>query len=298
MEILYSGIYSEQRILNNIMENNMAIPFAQQKLEKMIIFGLINNNNCEQLTVLSTIPVSRYPKYKKIFINEKELKNGKLQIKYIKFINLPVIKQISELVSTFYNILTWKAINKEKVVIIYGTNPIKTIPFIMCRKLKKYKIVPIVTEIDKLRNFKENGILSKIKKNIFIMLSTLVQNSFDGYILICESMNELINHKKKPYCVVEGMICEEKKENDIVKYKDRENIIMYAGTLNRKYGIDYLVEAFESINNKTYSLVIYGDGDYKDELIKKTKLNCNIVYRRSCFKRGDIRARKKSKDSC
>ena len=284
MKILYSGIYSDEKIIDKIMKSNIAIPFAQQKLEKMIISGLINNDDCEQLTVLSTIPVVRYPKYNKILINEKNYIEGKLKIKYVKFINLPVIKQISELFSILFNVLKWKEKAENKIILIYGTNPIKTIPFIMFRRLKKYKIVPIVTEIDKLRKFNEDTFLSKAKRKIFVMLSTLVQNSFDGYILICEAMNELINHDKKPYCVMEGMILDKKDKDDILRYKDRENIVMYAGTLDKKYGIDTLVQAFERINNPKYNLYIYGDGDYKEELVKKAKMNSNIKYRRNYSK--------------
>ena len=83
---------------------------------------------------------------------------------------------------------------------------------------------------------------------------------------------------------MEGMILDKKDTDDILSYKDRENIVMYAGTLDKKYGIDTLVQAFERINNPKYNLYIYGDGDYKEELVKKAKMNSNIKYRRNCSK--------------
>ena len=279
MKILYSGIYCEDRVAEKIQHGNGGIyPFAQQKLEKLILNGIKKNKKNECITVLSTRPVVRYPKYKKVLVRKSCATEEMINIRYLSFINLPILKQLTVFISMLKNILNWCKENKKdkKTVIIYGTNPLNIIPFILLRKIKKYKIVSIVSEIDKLRLFENGSFLLKLKKHIYIWLSNTVQDSLDGYILLCKNMNELINKRKKPYIVMEGMIEENFSYN--TDYTKKNDVIMYAGTLNKKYGISKLVDAFDKIGKSNYKLVIYGNGDYKEELLKKCAKNSNIIY--------------------
>lgn len=280
MKILYKGIFCEEEIVKKVLETNNYFPFAQQKLEKAIINGIEKNGCGNNINVLSTIPVLRYPKYKKIVINKKnQMKNG-INIIYTHFVNLPIFKQITVFCSNAIQAIKWSWKNrkdKNKYVIIYGTNPLNTIPFLLLKKMCKYKVIPIVSEIDKLRILDNRNVIHKIKNYIFMKLSSMVQNSFDGYILICKQMNEIINKKNKPYLVIEGMIESNLVQKDII-YKDKENIIMYAGSLHKKYGISKLVDAFDNIKDTEYKLIIYGDGDYKEKLIERCKINKRIIY--------------------
>lgn len=284
MKILYNGIYCDKNIFSEIINKSKgAIPFAQYKVENLIIEGIKNNRENIDISILSTLPIPRYPKYKKIFINNKIDKKNSFKLIYLKFINFPVFKQITVMFSIIYNTIKWSFINndkkEEKYVLIYGTNPVNVLPLVLLRKICKYKIITIVSEIDSLRNLKDDTIVSKIKSKIFVMVSKFLENSFDAYILMSRYMNERINKKNNPSIVIEGMIDENIKNIDFIPYKDRNKHIVYAGSLNKKYGIDKLVEAFNRIENMDYKLLIYGDGDYKEKLIDICKNSKNIIYK-------------------
>ncbi|WRK53689.1 hypothetical protein SD457_00660 [Coprobacillaceae bacterium CR2/5/TPMF4] len=53
---------------------------------------------------------------------------------------------------------------------------------------------------------------------------------------------------------------------------------MYTGTLAKIYGIEYLVKGFIKAKVLNSELHIYGDGDFKNELIDLCKKNSNIKY--------------------
>lgn len=53
---------------------------------------------------------------------------------------------------------------------------------------------------------------------------------------------------------------------------------MYSGTLQIKYGIIQLLEAFNFIKDEDYSLLICGDGEAKEEVIKACKIDKRIIY--------------------
>ena len=88
-----------------------------------------------------------------------------------------------------------------------------------------------------------------------------------------------ITHKKKPYIIVEGMVDINMKNRGIYKQKKySKKICMYTGILDSKYGIEILVKGFNKANIPNSELHIYGNGDFKNELLKLSKKNKNIKY--------------------
>jgi len=280
VKILYCGIITQPQIFNDIFEITKSMPFAQQKLEEMIIDGFVENGISDDIEILSTMPVQRYPHYPKAIINKKVGNNFGVKTTYLGFVNLPIIKQFSVFVSNLSQMSKWARRNKkqEKTILIYGTNPLNTIPAMIVRLFTKTKITAYVTEIDSLRVFKNNNIIDKIKKAMFVSFSKITENHFDSYILIAEQMKERINKKQKPTCVIEGMV---KLKTEIINDNNsaKDKSIMYAGSLHKKYGISKLVDGFMQAKLVDYKLIIYGDGDYKPELEKIASDNPHIEYR-------------------
>jgi len=58
----------------------------------------------------------------------------------------------------------------------------------------------------------------------------------------------------------------------------KENLIVSAGRLLPGKGFQYLIKAFNLVNNKNWRLYIVGDGLYKKELIKLAHNNQNIIF--------------------
>lgn len=273
-------------MFEDIFNKTKSMPFAQQKLEQMIVDGFSKNEIKKDVEILSVRPLPRYPHYKKILIKKEFGQISGIKVKYLGFLNLPIIKQFSVFFGNLFSIAKWSKKNKneKRVVLMYGTNPLNSIPVFFVRLFCKIKAIAYVTEIDSLRNFNQDNLIGKIKKSIFINTSKCVENAYDGYILISKYMSEKINSKNKPSIVIEGMVNlnqnnYDDNQNEQQNADVKQKTVMYAGSLQKIYGIKTLVEAFIKAKIADCNLIIYGDGDYKKELIEISNSNKNIIYR-------------------
>jgi glycosyltransferase involved in cell wall biosynthesis len=76
-----------------------------------------------------------------------------------------------------------------------------------------------------------------------------------------------LNIADKPYVIIEGFADGQSPiKEKIFKKKNGKRIVMYAGTLNRRYGIGNLIESFAYIKNDCYELWLCGSGDYDSDI--------------------------------
>ena len=100
----------------------------------------------------------------------------------------------------------------------------------------------------------------------------------NGFILLTEQMNEVINLNKMPYVVIEG--CSDSKMNDLKNVeKNKKRIVLYSGKLSEKFGIKLLIEALKKIKQDDVELWIYGDGEAKDYVKEEAQKSNKIIYK-------------------
>lgn len=97
----------------------------------------------------------------------------------------------------------------------------------------------------------------------------------DKYIVLTESMKKDLNTEN--YLVMEGIAPKFKEFSYVSRDK---KIVLYAGTLNKRYGIMDLIEAFEiaSEKNTDLELHIYGYGDSVTAINEACSKNPSIKY--------------------
>lgn len=88
-------------------------------------------------------------------------------------------------------------------------------------------------------------------------------------------MNELVNLRKRPYIVMEGLVDSTMIEMKSVEKTLQKNII-YAGGIYERYGVKDLIDAFMRIEDESIQLSIYGHGDLK-EYLKECSIKDNRV---------------------
>lgn len=87
--------------------------------------------------------------------------------------------------------------------------------------------------------------------------------NFDGYVLLTEQMNAVVNPHQKPYMVMEGLCSPNIDYKKIQKHIPR--IVMYTGSLWKKdAGIEYFIEGFIQANIENCELHFYGTGELVD----------------------------------
>lgn len=102
-------------------------------------------------------------------------------------------------------------------------------------------------------------------------------HGFDKYVLLTEAMNPLVNPKKKPYIIMEG-IC----SNNVPRYipaECREKTVVYSGSLWKdNAGIEYLVRGFLKAKLDGYRLLLYGTGELVPWIEEIGQKHSNVRY--------------------
>lgn len=90
-----------------------------------------------------------------------------------------------------------------------------------------------------------------------------------AYVLLTEQMKERVVSGRKKAIVLEGHIDHNaaRTEEDAADARDpSQRIVLYAGSLHRRYGIADLVDAFRACHKQGEVLHIYGTGDYAEKI--------------------------------
>lgn len=97
----------------------------------------------------------------------------------------------------------------------------------------------------------------------------------DGFVLFAEPMLEKINIGDSKYTVIEGVASIEDLDASPV---DKENFIMYAGTLHKNIGIENIISSLDYMDDAEIKLKIYGTGELEKYIKEKAGENSRIVF--------------------
>lgn len=277
MQIIYVSSACNPENINEINKTAInKLEISGIKFHNLLMRGLAENGiNVESIIGL---PISNNTNKKKVW---KKKIDKKENIKYtqVGFINLPILKQLTTAINIFFAFL--KSTKKEKdVYTIIDATYISVLPFILlANKFVHTKMIAIVADIyDYMANVdNNNGKANKLKQR----LRNKNQKRYlkmDGFILLTEQMNEVINLNKKPYVVIEG--CSDSMMNNVNSVeKNEKRIILYSGKLSEKFGIKLLIEGFKKLKQEDVELWIYGDGEAKEYVSTEAQNNKNIIYK-------------------
>lgn len=279
MKVLYISRAIPEDYLNEINRNKNASVFPQQTFDFSFAKSLSTNY---EVSAYSLSPLKSFPKSKKIFITSKKILYENMIINIIPTINIKILKQIINSIIIFFITLKFIIINRNKdSIIIVGFPALEMmIPIIATKIYKKQKRILVVPDLpDLLVNYTSN----QTKKRISCInrVNYKYIEKMDGYVLLTKYMNEALNKKNRPYIVIEGLIDTSKmisfsnsKHND----QDDNHTILYAGSLNEKFGVKSLVEALDHIQTKNIKIQLYGNGDYTEKIKSLALGDSRIEY--------------------
>lgn len=173
---------------------------------------------------------------------------------------------------------------KPDVVIASSTYPLDTYPAQKIAKLAKAKYIHEVHDMWPITLIEIGGMS---KYHPFVMLMQLAENSFCKHCdyvvsLPCTAKDYFVQHGLRPdkFKVVMNGIVKEEWDNPVAipvehealltsLHKDGKFIICFFGSITKSYAIDYLLEAVSQLSNPSIAIVIVGDGNQKEELVKR-----------------------------
>lgn len=263
MKFLFIGNlldYDKKRIVSGrSIPQNQSLNFQMNFIDGLIDNVGANNVEVVALPLFGSFLISKssfyynYSKYK--------YRNSFFYIPF--FLNIPIIKWLFWVSFIIRKIkITQQGSYGEALnLILYSSeNGFLFYPLIFQRK-KNFTISIIITDLPYKLNCKLNkkdfhGLYFGIQKKLF--------STFNKYILITEQINELIEKPIKDYVVIDGFILN-KKQNSLDN--DRPiNTIIYAGTLDPKYGINDIITLSNMFDKGKIDFLIFGHTESKELL--------------------------------
>ena len=237
----------------------------------------MHQDSCS-IETLSSIPVTTATHSKRIWrVPSVMVKNVKYH--FVSTLNFPVIKNILVFIIGFFKTLLWafRGGRQDKVIICDVLNvSISTAALIAC-KMVGIKTIAIVTDLPNLMLCSEKN--RGFQRRVLNKITTMLMLNYDGYILLTEQMNQVVNGRSRPYLIMEGLVdADMVATENRLKEKASEKIVVYAGGIYEKYGVKKLIDAFMRLSGDDLRLHICGYGEMVVNMPKYAKADPRIVY--------------------
>ena len=252
---VYDGLFEDKRYKSSE---------AVQKYHRIMAEGFALNG--QEVISLGVVPANRNVRKKIISLPSGEL-NG-VKYKHIKTINLPIIKQLLNAINVYFNILK-QGKKKNSFVICDGLSYLASKAAVLACRLKKIKSVVIITDLPEFLVGPDKRAVKRYKR---------LFDKFLAYVVLTEKMAVRLGYMDKPYVVLEGQV-DSREEREIPRQKQyNKKVVMYAGIVQKLYGLKILTEGFIKADLDNYELHIYGNGDYAQDLDKISKIHKNVKH--------------------
>ena len=220
-----------------------------------------------------------FPKFKKFRIFGESYSIGSIPCKSISYTNIPLVKQITQMISYFEHIK--KTSDSFDIIVIYELTSRQLLPVVFAgRKSKKVVIVPDLPEF-----MSENrNPLYLFAKKIDRCIIDWALKRMDGLVLLSPYMKERLHVGEKPWIVIEGLFS----PKDVIKDSNKleKKIVLYTGKIEKWFGIEDLLEAFTQIHGDQYQLWLCGPGDI--EMVNKYSSKDNRIIYKGCLTHKDV----------
>lgn len=204
-------------------------------------------------------------------------------IDHLGFPNLPVARQLWLAIGFAWQALRWRLANRgaDRRILIADAAYITALPGVLAALGGNVTRLAIFADIYSYMGEVRDA--SNRAGPLHRALRALAKASYarlDGFVLLTEAMNQVVNPGGKPHIVMEGLV-DRAMADDTHRpaVKAEHPTVLYAGALRREYGLADLVGAFRGLPEPDARLVIYGGGDYASEIERAARADDRIEYR-------------------
>lgn len=266
MNIIYASVQCSERKFNELFEHASIKPGQQiQRYNRLLAEGLAMQENMK-VTAVTAPPLIRGSYKKRFLLAAKENING-IDYVYLPILNIHRVADLFTVVTSFFICLFYGIKKKESRYIFDILCAPVALGALLASKLLHKECTGIVTDLPDL--------VYQNKDKVYHTTSSFIIKHCTSYIFLTKQMNDIMNPYKKPFTIIEGIAEGMLSEKADLGHDNDMKVCMYTGTLDRKYGIEILLKAFIKANIDGTELHIYGDGNYKDEVIKMAeKYHC------------------------
>lgn len=271
----------ESTILNN---SKSGVQNAANKFQWGIVNGLDGIENVH-FKIVNSLYVGSYPKrYKELRVPSFEFSHsGRAKDINVGFTNLTLWKNFSRYTGIKKQVDKWaKEDNGEqKVVLAYAmTSPFVEVLDYIKRKYPHIICCLVVPDLPEFMNASSmESKFYKIAKKLQIKHFKRNLKNVDCYVFLTKFMKEWFDWDVR-YTVVEGI--SSKTREDLInpnQINEKRKSILYAGMIEEKYGVVDLVKAFMQIDDKEWTLELFGGGSSVEKIKEMSKKDDRVHLR-------------------
>jgi len=237
-------------------------------------------NDCSLFDVhcFTIYPVASFPKDRSIYYTGKKISliEGLYSIR-VGFLNLPLIKQLSQAVMLYS--VSNKLLNQNPNATIFTYNMFPQVGIPAWYLRKKYSHSTLITlladpPIDDMTN---RRIVNKLLFALFFKITRMLISKVDKLIVLNIKASK-IYAPKVPSLLMEGGVSEDANTLAHVPMANRKMVVVFSGRLIEYNGVIELIKAMDLISIDDVQLHIYGDGPLKEKVVFYTQKTHRIKY--------------------
>lgn len=269
MKIVYSSAACSRRRFRELFPVSRTMPGQQvQKYHRLMLEGLVRNG--ATVIGLSGPPVTRSNQKATIIRGSTDEENG-VRYEHLPVVNIPFLKNLIVFFASFWRTMRHLRDDAEASVVCDVLNFSVSLGALLAAKILRRSNVAIVTDLPTLVSQRPNRLIA--------WLTGVAMSHYDGYVFLTEEMNSVVNRRHVPYVVIEGQvdITMDSRFNDLER-KNPAFVCLYAGGLDRRYGVEILVRGFLQTTYAQAELHIYGRGDFEEDLLAVEKIDRRVKF--------------------
>lgn len=269
MKVVYASSACSRRRFLELFPVWETMPGQQvQKYHRMMLEGIVRN--AVPVVALTGLPITRSNHPARLVWGSADEENG-VRYEYLPIVNIPVVKNLVVLFASFARTRRYLGSDLDAAVVCDVLNFSVSLGALLAAKVCRRSNVAIVTDVPRLLSDKPNRMIS--------WLTSLAMTHYDAYVFLTEQMNSVVNRRHVPYAIIEGQVdvAMELRVNDR-ESEDAGFVCLYAGGVDRRYGVETLVRGFLETTSSEAELHIYGSGDFEQELRSLAEDNQRLKY--------------------
>lgn len=250
---------------------------AGNKFQKNLVLSLRSAIG-RAVGTFSYVPAIMFPRGRHVWYGRRLLTIAEGQIaRTVPFINLPVVKQLTQAFSIFLSLLVWHWANRreERVVIVYNVFAPHALAVLLARAACGGKALAVVADLPHgLYEFAGFwGLLERL--DMRVQVGSI--SRFDGQITLTRMIaDDFAPHV--PALIVEGGIDPADETEPGAAVNSETHVLLFSGTLNEVNGTRLMLDAFALLDDPTYRLRIFGRGPLADLVRAAAECDPRIEY--------------------
>lgn len=268
--IIYASFTCSVPFFEKLFKNTGYKPGqAVQKYNRLLLEGLAYGDH-NIINAVTEVPLNHH-NYPYWFFRHIRERVNNVNYYYFSLINVHIFKDLLAIISTFFLCIGLYNSNDNNVIITDVLNAPVALGAWMAARILRINCVSIVTDIPSMAG----------SGKVYQHISDFVMERSNSYVFITEQMNRSVNKRRRPYIIMEGLVDISEKDAHINRGEKNnyfKRTILYTGAIEKKYGIDNLINGFLMAQTENCELHFYGQGSFSQDLIRISNENSSIKY--------------------